>query len=267
MMETMVLADYFDPEVFSFCSERSLFRSARDHQNNIKVSRKVVVPLPSLLASALVFRMASVAMRMADSRYPPASQLDVMVARGSRIALAPRQTVMSAIDAYREVLQWHSCHDAGKRLCAYHAKQSAVTKEVVTGTSPAKKAATPKFTVVPKHRTTKGGGASDGLEGLSDAQRKLLKDLEQREITPEDYDLLRLLDEALPKKAIDRSILQRVLRSEPCPEETTCSICMEDIEAGTTVSTLPCEHRFHRQCVEDWLLRKPACPMCSLEFD
>ena len=130
--------------------------------------------------------------------------------------------------------------------------------------------ATPTFTAPPKPRTTKGGGGSDelaALSALSDAQRKLLKDLQQREITPDDYDLLLLLDESVPKKAIDRSILKRILRREPCPEETTCSICMEDIEAGTLASTLPCEHRFHRECVEDWLLRKPACPMCSLEFE
>ena len=106
------------------------------------------------------------------------------------------------------------------------------------------------------------------MDSLSNAQRKLLKELQQREITPEDYDLLLLLDETVPKKAVDRSILQNILQHNVvCAEETTCSICLGEIEAGATASALPCQHRFHRECVEDWLLRKPACPMCALEFD
>lgn len=47
-------------------------------------------------------------------------------------------------------------------------------------------------------------------------------------------------------------------------EAATCSICLDDFESGQNVRVLPCEHRFHRKCVDPWLLRvSDACPLCK----
>jgi hypothetical protein len=47
-------------------------------------------------------------------------------------------------------------------------------------------------------------------------------------------------------------------------EATPCSICLEVFEAGEKVRTLPCGHVFHRDCVDEWLLRESRlCPMCK----
>ena len=44
-----------------------------------------------------------------------------------------------------------------------------------------------------------------------------------------------------------------------------CVVCMEDILAGEEVLRLPCDHRFHKACVVDWL-KSPfpaSCPLCK----
>ena len=92
--------------------------------------------------------------------------------------------------------------------------------------------------------------------------RAQIRDLQSREITPEDYDLLLLLDEGVkPARAsIDPS---SYIKEQPADVTMTCSICIAEIERGETAALLSCGHGFHRACVEQWLTRKAACPMCG----
>eukprot|EP00047_Mylnosiga_fluctuans_P009863 m.13474 g.13474 ORF g.13474 m.13474 type:complete len:135 (+) comp2831_c0_seq2:16-420(+) len=41
-----------------------------------------------------------------------------------------------------------------------------------------------------------------------------------------------------------------------------CTICMGDYRVGSEVRFLPCLHSFHRACIDDWLIKTPACPIC-----
>ena len=41
-----------------------------------------------------------------------------------------------------------------------------------------------------------------------------------------------------------------------------CSVCMEALEEGDVCAELPCGHVFHRECVTEWLARRPSCPIC-----
>ena len=41
-----------------------------------------------------------------------------------------------------------------------------------------------------------------------------------------------------------------------------CSICMDSVEVGGTVTELPCKHWFHGDCVIAWLQEHDTCPHC-----
>merc|ERR1712129_370833 len=52
------------------------------------------------------------------------------------------------------------------------------------------------------------------------------------------------------------------------PEELRCcTVCLEDIERGQQVRTLPCLHTFHAGCAEEWLKKKKLCPLCQFSID
>lgn len=51
-------------------------------------------------------------------------------------------------------------------------------------------------------------------------------------------------------------------------EKDKCAICLNDLDNGLSIKTLNCGHRFHNECMNDWILnmrqnRLPRrCPMC-----
>jgi hypothetical protein len=48
--------------------------------------------------------------------------------------------------------------------------------------------------------------------------------------------------------------------------ERECSICLEDYQSGESVSSLACDHLFHKKCLEEWLKHKNECPLCRTEL-
>lgn len=46
----------------------------------------------------------------------------------------------------------------------------------------------------------------------------------------------------------------------------TCSVCLSDFETGEMSRRLPCQHIFHVQCIDSWLARSWACPLCRQEL-
>lgn len=44
-----------------------------------------------------------------------------------------------------------------------------------------------------------------------------------------------------------------------------CTICLEQYKVGDELRLLPCGHRYHRECIDPWLLnRKAVCPVCKM---
>lgn len=49
-------------------------------------------------------------------------------------------------------------------------------------------------------------------------------------------------------------------------EDNKCMICMENFVAGEELRSLPCLHRYHRACIDEWLSRSKACPICKQDI-
>lgn len=50
-------------------------------------------------------------------------------------------------------------------------------------------------------------------------------------------------------------------------EHRACTVCMEDFCAGEEQRTLPCFHRFHKDCIDPWLRQCGCCPICKHRSD
>eukprot|EP01135_Chromosphaera_perkinsii_P004116 Nk52_evm23s270 gene=Nk52_evmTU23s270 len=49
-------------------------------------------------------------------------------------------------------------------------------------------------------------------------------------------------------------------------ENTSCSICMQGYQDNEKLTTLPCTHCFHRECVSKWLKVNASCPVCRINI-
>lgn len=85
-----------------------------------------------------------------------------------------------------------------------------------------------------------------------------------RDFDANDYDTLMQLD------AEDDAVFQG-LRADEIDQlpvgaakggKLTCAVCLEKVEDGAPVRTLPCLHRFDRNCIDQWLRTKAMCPVC-----
>lgn len=46
-------------------------------------------------------------------------------------------------------------------------------------------------------------------------------------------------------------------------DELTCSVCLEQVNEGEIIRTLPCLHQFHSTCIDPWLRQQGTCPVCK----
>ncbi|EKX36640.1 hypothetical protein GUITHDRAFT_165685, partial [Guillardia theta CCMP2712] len=83
--------------------------------------------------------------------------------------------------------------------------------------------------------------------------------LDQHELTEEEA-----------QEAVDISLHQD--KAEAGFGGLECVICLEKMEVGDQVSTLPCKHTFHHSCIAKWLSAKlndrlaGCCPSCNLQI-
>lgn len=66
-------------------------------------------------------------------------------------------------------------------------------------------------------------------------------------------------------KNITKSVIEAAEKRVPLHQlNESCSVCLEDMPAGSKVRLLPCYHRFHITCISKWLkISKLKCPVCK----
>ncbi|KAF5206298.1 E3 ubiquitin-protein ligase sdir1 [Thalictrum thalictroides] len=50
---------------------------------------------------------------------------------------------------------------------------------------------------------------------------------------------------------------------KPSEDELTCSVCLEQVNVGEVIRSLPCLHQFHAICIDPWLRQQGTCPVCK----
>lgn len=132
-------------------------------------------------------------------------------------------------------------------------------------------------TRLPRHlqasgiRTWNGLRTAPGQQNVGALSRMEVQRLQQRDLTPEDYELLLRLDESVETK--ERRLSVSDCDALPVPASSvswageSCGVCLSDFEVNDEVRALPCcSHVFHSSCIRQWLTgTRATCPLDKLE--
>ncbi|CAI9741908.1 E3 ubiquitin-protein ligase Zswim2-like [Octopus vulgaris] len=98
----------------------------------------------------------------------------------------------------------------------------------------------------------------------------LIKNLMRRDLKDDDYESLLQLDSdeftqfnSLSEKIIESLPLETVTENSVLLSTgAQCHICLGPFQVSTLVRRLPCRHKFHRECIDNWLLHsRSVCPI------
>ncbi|EDW24827.1 GL24353 [Drosophila persimilis] len=59
---------------------------------------------------------------------------------------------------------------------------------------------------------------------------------------------------------------RKVRESELVGVDPKCSVCMESLQAGEILKSMPCKHEFHDQCLIRWLKESYSCLLCRFQL-
>jgi len=68
---------------------------------------------------------------------------------------------------------------------------------------------------------------------------------------------------SLPQDCIKQMPSKKVKHTE---NMEPCSICFNDFNKGERYRKLPCNHQFHKRCIDKWFNESVKCPMCRQDI-
>jgi len=68
----------------------------------------------------------------------------------------------------------------------------------------------------------------------------------------------------LPQKYIIK--IKEYKLNEDLEESDNCSICLENYNKDNIINVLKCGHKYHKDCIDDWINDNNNCPLCRLSL-
>ena len=114
--------------------------------------------------------------------------------------------------------------------------------------------------------------ANNADRGLPVDLVRVLVNLQHREVTPEDYEILLQLDDSVGPRTVDLDLLERFRTDHVTAGDAeilqACAVCLEAYSVGQLRKFLPCGHNFHGGCIDTWLTNASLnCPLDGLPVD
>jgi hypothetical protein len=74
---------------------------------------------------------------------------------------------------------------------------------------------------------------------------------------------------ATPEQIKKNTTILAYIKDTSLPEQETerCTVCLVDFESDDEVRQMNCNHIFHTECIDRWLMYNKKCPVCRLELD
>lgn len=71
------------------------------------------------------------------------------------------------------------------------------------------------------------------------------------------------LQQASSSSAASEDSMKENGKVKASEDELTCTICLEQVNRGELIRSLPCLHQFHTNCIDPWLRQQGTCPVCK----
>eukprot|EP00730_Choanoeca_flexa_P001142 TRINITY_DN10499_c0_g1_i1.p2 TRINITY_DN10499_c0_g1~~TRINITY_DN10499_c0_g1_i1.p2 ORF type:complete len:222 (+),score=21.65 TRINITY_DN10499_c0_g1_i1:1335-2000(+) len=86
----------------------------------------------------------------------------------------------------------------------------------------------------------------------------------QEEQVAEEQRIMELTSRHSVLESLPLTLFTPEVEQDAQPNE--CAICMDELALGDRVRFLPCLHRYHADCVDEWIIKKMTCPECNMDL-
>lgn len=71
----------------------------------------------------------------------------------------------------------------------------------------------------------------------------------------------------LPSILHDEETAKTMTSSEGREDHKQCYVCLTEYSNAERLRILPCFHRFHSECIDEWIKSNPTCPLCRVQVE